>query len=145
MFVLAPAYFLAALAECNRTPFDIPEAESELVSGYHTEYSGMRFALFFMAEYAMMFVTSAVAVTLFLGGWSTGHRAAGVGLMVQEPQLDAAGMLTDAAALRLVRHAAALAGLRGEDLCADLPDDVDSLDAAALPRGPDDGSCAGRS
>jgi NADH-quinone oxidoreductase subunit H len=62
-------FLTAGAAEINRTPFDLPEGESELIAGYHTEYSGMRWALFFLAEYAGIFSISALATTLFLGGW----------------------------------------------------------------------------
>jgi NADH-quinone oxidoreductase subunit H len=62
-------YLMAAYAETNRIPFDLPEAETELVAGYHTEYSAMKFAMFFMAEYANMITVACVATLLFFGGW----------------------------------------------------------------------------
>jgi NADH-quinone oxidoreductase subunit H len=65
-------FFVAMNAESNRTPFDLPEAESELVAGFHTEYSGMKFAFFMLGEYSMMIVNSCLIVTLFFGGWTLG-------------------------------------------------------------------------
>src|SRR5246127_2966354 len=69
-FVAFFIYLMAAYAETNRIPFDLPEAETELVAGYHTEYSAMKFAMFFMAEYANMITVACLATLLFLGGWN---------------------------------------------------------------------------
>lgn len=81
-------FFISALAETNRAPFDLPEAESELVSGYHTEYSGMKFGLFALAEYIEVFVVCGVAVALFLGGYKVPFDLGSGKLLVEKLGLD---------------------------------------------------------
>src|SRR5690606_2676103 len=71
LLIVYAIFFIASLAECNRAPFDIPEAESELIGGFHTEYGGIKFAFFFLAEYAMMFLVAILGVLFFFGGWNS--------------------------------------------------------------------------
>lgn len=88
-FIAFFVLFVGMLAETNRAPFDLPEAESELVSGFHTEYTGMRFAFFALVEYIEVFVVSAVAVSLFLGGYNVPFGIGGDGLIGQLLQVGA--------------------------------------------------------
>ncbi|GHB83943.1 complex I subunit 1/NuoH family protein [Persicitalea jodogahamensis] len=71
LLIVYVIFFIASLAECNRAPFDLPEGESELVGGFHTEYSGMRYALLMLSEYGMMLLVSLLGAVLFLGSWNT--------------------------------------------------------------------------
>lgn len=91
-FVAFIVYYIAALASCKRAPFDLPESESELVSGYHTEYSGIRFSFFFFAEYAAMFLVSGIQVSLWLGAW---YDPFGIILGIENACHNAAGEITN--------------------------------------------------
>ena len=108
LFVTFIVLFICNLAETKRAPFDFPEAESELVSGFHTEYSGMRFSIFFLAEYAAMYAVSAMTAALFMGGWWTGIKPLDdlVGRLRHPQQGHLAGLRADVVALDIAPRAA---------------------------------------
>ena len=111
-------YLIAGNAEVNRGPFDLPEAESELTAGYHTEYSGMHFGLFYVAEFVNLFIIAGVASTIFLGGWMPLHISGWEGF----------NTVMDYSGLRLVLR---------QDALRHLAADVDQMDLPAPARGPD--------
>ncbi len=117
MAVTFVIFLIAAVAETNRAPFDMPEAESELVAGFHTEYSGFRWALYFLAEYASIFVITGVGVTLFWGGWlrpfpSVSWLEIPLNVVFPAVAIGGAGLASLPLAWRLKsRHAAQAAGL----------------------------------
>ena len=122
-------FAIAATAETNRSPFDLPEGESELVAGYFTEYSGFKFAVFFLGEYVGMFSISGLGTTLFLGGWSAPLQVLGLCAVV-----DLVLLQSHAFDLRLhldARHAAAAAPGPADELCVE----VCAADDAAEPGG----------
>ena len=111
-------FMIAKTAETNRSPFDLPEGESEIIAGYFIEYSGFKFALFFLAEYLEMFAVSGLGITLFLGGWSSPIQFSGVDSVVDVVLREAAG--ADLGVHLDSRHSAAAAHGSADEFCLEI-------------------------